>query len=110
MQLKINHLFIFFAGMVISFSSVATDDPGCDAKIKLQDYGPNTVSVRKDDYDAPNIDFTLSQMIPVFQGIGRSKSGLFGRIFLLRGASVFMRLKDGIQDLLLESNSIQSFL
>lgn len=66
MQLKINHLFILFTGMVISFPSVASNDPGCDAKIKLQDYGPNTVSFRKDDHDAPNIDFTLSQMIPVF--------------------------------------------
>lgn len=60
-----SHFFVCI-GLLTCSATYASSDPGCDAKIKLQDYGPNTVSIRKDDHDEANIDFTLSQMIPMF--------------------------------------------
>ena len=66
MHIKLHIYLIVCLGITFSLTANASNDPGCDAKIKLQDYEPNTVSVRKDDNDEATIDFTLSQMIPMF--------------------------------------------
>lgn len=47
----------------LSMHSLAAAD--CDLGLKLQDYEPNSVVVRKDDIDDTHLNFTLSQMYPI---------------------------------------------
>lgn len=60
----IKYLILLSLGLC-SFPVLASDN-ACDSKLKLQDYGPNSLSVRKDQNDSANLDFTLSQMFPFF--------------------------------------------
>lgn len=39
--------------------------PGCEAGLKLQDYEPNSVVIRRDAIDETHLNFTLSQMYPI---------------------------------------------
>jgi outer membrane phospholipase A len=74
MDKKLLSLIIFIAGLIVAVPAFASS-AGCEAGIKLQDYEPNTVAIRKDDNDEANIDFTLSQMVPLFHdGCARSLS------------------------------------
>jgi outer membrane phospholipase A len=61
---------IFSSGVItlISLSchaSSGTDPASCN-KIRLRDYEPNIVAFRRDEHDEEHIDFTLSQMVPIF--------------------------------------------
>ncbi|MDH3347760.1 MAG: hypothetical protein OEM02_06635 [Desulfobulbaceae bacterium] len=66
------HIYYLFPVLVgalfLSTLPAVASQRGCDAHIKLQDYEPNTVVMRNDDNDEPNLSFTISQMIPMFHG------------------------------------------
>jgi len=56
---------LILMGSILS-SQAFSSDLGCEVNIKLQDYEANTVGIVKDDNDEQNIDFKLSQMVPIF--------------------------------------------
>lgn len=72
------------AVLVISYSLTAeANDQACNAGLKLQDYGPNTISYRKDENDVANIDFVMTQMFPMFHdGCPVKKPDLWGSPYL----------------------------
>lgn len=57
-----------FTTAVITHPIDATaDSAACANNLRLQDYGPNTLSVRKDENDSANLDFVISQMFPFYK-------------------------------------------
>ena len=60
---------------VTNFDLANADNDACRSKLLLQDYEPNTVYIRKDNNDIANIDFTISQMVPIWHnGCGGDES------------------------------------
>lgn len=55
----------FYLVALVLVSPRVWSAPPCGIGLKLQDYEPNSVVVRKDDIDDTHLNFTLSQMYPI---------------------------------------------